>query len=362
MAFQGFGSRVVLISTIRISMRVLIFGFILLSFTAFGQIPQGYYDSASGLSGQQLRAALKDIIDDHQEQTYASLWTHFQSTDDNINGKVWDMYSDIPGGTPSYTYTFVSDQCGNYSSEGDCYNREHSFPKSWFNDGTPMLTDLFHIYPTDGYVNGQRSNYPYGVVGNASWTSSNGSKVGNCSYTGYSGIVFEPIDEYKGDFARTYFYMMTRYMDQVYSWESDMLSGNDLSAWAKEMLLEWDVEDPVSQKEVDRNNAVYLVQNNRNPFIDHPEFTGQIWGLPAGTIDPEYQQIRIWYAGGNIHIDSQANIYGYITILNIIGQQFYSSQLNYDISSFSLKLNSGIYVIIIESKIETFCYKLIITG
>jgi len=70
--------------------------------------------------------------------------------------------------------------------------------------------------------------------------------------------------------------MMTRYMDKVATWNSDMLSGNDLAPWAKEMLLEWDSSDPVSQKEIDRNNSVYLIQNNRNPFIDHPEFTGQI--------------------------------------------------------------------------------------
>jgi endonuclease I len=341
-------------------MRVFIIGFILLSFTTFGQIPQGYYDSASGLSGQQLRAALKAIIDDHQEQSYTSLWTHFQSTDDKADGKVWDMYSDVPGGSPFYTFTFVVDQCGNYSSEGDCYNREHSFPSSWFNDASPMLTDLFHIYPTDGYVNGKRSNYPFGEVNNASWTSLNGSKVGNCSFTGYSGIVFEPIDEYKGDFARTYFYMMTRYMDEVASWNSDMLSGNDLASWAKEMLLEWDTADPVSLKEVDRNNAVYQIQNNRNPFIDHPEFTGHIWGFPSGTDDLEYSHVRVWYSGGNIHIDGKTNMTGHLAILNIMGQQLYFAQINSDFSEIPLNLPDGIYVVILNSGNELFSFKLVI--
>jgi endonuclease I len=341
-------------------MRVFSIGFILLSFTTFGQIPQGYYDSASGLSGQQLRAALKAIIDDHQEQSYTSLWTHFQSTDDNADGKVWDMYSDVPGGNPFYTFTFVVDQCGNYSSEGDCYNREHSFPSSWFNDASPMLTDLFHIYPTDGYVNGKRSNYPFGEVNNASWTSLNGSKVGNCSFTGYSGIVFEPIDEYKGDFARTYFYMMTRYMDEVASWNSDMLSGNDLASWAKEMLLEWDTADPVSLKEVDRNNAVYQIQNNRNPFIDHPEFTGHIWGFPSGTDDMEYSHIRVWYSAGNIHIDGKTNMTGHLAILNIMGQQLYFAKINSDFSEIPLNLPDGIYIVILNSGNELFSFKLVI--
>jgi endonuclease I len=301
-------------------MRWLIFTLIILSFTASGQIPPGYYDSAEGLTGQQLRAALQSIIDNHVEQTYESIWTHFQTTDDKMNGKVWDMYSDIPGGNPTYTFTFIADQCGNYAAEGDCYNREHSFPKSWFNDAPPMVTDLFHIYPTDGYVNGKRSNYPYGEVGNISWISTNGSKVGVSSYTGYSGVVFEPIDEYKGDFARTYFYIITRYMNMVESWSSDMLSGNDFATWAKEMLLEWDENDPVSQKEIDRNNAVYQLQDNRNPFIDHPEFTGIIWGTPSGIPDTEKQDIKFWYASDRIHIENKSGVTAKVMILNILGQ------------------------------------------
>jgi len=93
-------------------MKLFIFGFIFYSFTTWGQIPQGYYNGTEGLSGQLLRVALQDIIDGHAEQTYASIWTHFQSTDDDVNGKVWDMYSDIPGGNPFYSYSFGVDQCG----------------------------------------------------------------------------------------------------------------------------------------------------------------------------------------------------------------------------------------------------------
>jgi endonuclease I len=342
-------------------MRALLLAFLFVSIATFSQIPPGYYDSAAGLSGQQLRAALQSIIDDHQEQSYSSLWTHFQTTDDMANGRVWDMYSDIPGGNPAYTFTFVTDQCGDYSSEGDCYNREHSFPKSWFNDAAPMVTDLFHIYPTDGYVNGKRSNYPFGEVSNATWTSTNGSKVGNCSFTGYSGIVFEPIDEYKGDFARTYFYMMTRYMDLISSWNSDMLSGNDLSSWAKEMLLEWDGSDPVSQKEIDRNNAVYQIQENRNPFIDHPEYTGLIWGFPSGLNEPGNPEIKVRYSDGIIHVDFKSNDAGHLQVINLMGQQILSRPINIDFSSFPVKLINGIYVLIIKSGKETFCYKLIIT-
>lgn len=244
--------------------------------------PAGYYNGTEGLNGTQLRSALHNIIKNHNSLTYGDLWDAFTTTDKKTNGKVWDMYSDVPGGTPPYQYTFGSDQCGNYNGEGDCYNREHSWPKSWFNDNYPMYSDLFHLYPTDGYVNGKRSNYPYGEVGSSSWTSQNGSKVGNNTYPGNSETVFEPIDAYKGDFARTYFYMCTRYYTEDAGWENNgMINGANLKAWAQDMLIEWHHSDPVSPKETDRNNAVYAYQNNRNPFIDHPEFADKIWGDPA---------------------------------------------------------------------------------
>jgi len=247
--------------------------------TLWAQIPNGYYNPATGLDGPPLQAALHDIIDDHTAQSYSSLWTHYQTTDVKPNGKVWDMYSDIPDGTPPYEFTFVSDQCGNYGAEGDCYNREHSWPKSWFNDVLPMNTDLFHVVPSDGYVNGQRGNYPYGEVSIPSWTSQNGTKKGPNTYPGYSGTVFEPIDAYKGDFARIYFYMSTRYLGEDSTWPgSPMVNGAQLEEWALDMMMDWHAQDPVSQKEIDRNNTVYVIQNNRNPFVDHPSYADLIWG------------------------------------------------------------------------------------
>lgn len=252
------------------------------TFSLLGQIPDGYYATAEGKTGNDLKNGLYLIISSHTALSYDQLWTAFQNTDKKSNGKVWDMYSDIPNGTPPYEFTFSTDQCGNYSGEGDCYNREHSFPKSWFSDATPMYTDIFHLYPTDGYVNGRRSNYPFGEVSTPTWASLNGSKLGPCSYPGYTGTVFEPIDEYKGDFARSYFYMVTCYHNVVASWNSDMLDGTQFPSfaeWAKNMLLEWNEQDPVSQKEIDRNNVIYnSYQHNRNPFIDHPEYARQIWG------------------------------------------------------------------------------------
>lgn len=253
------------------------------------QIPTGYYDPAAGLSGMPLQEVLHDIIDGHTSVTYNDLWISFEQTDHTSEGKVWDMYSDIPGGSPPYVFEFFSDQCGNYTQEGDCYNREHSFPKSWFGGEVyPMYSDLFHIYPTDGYVNNKRANYPYGDVGNVSWTSLNGSELGGCITPGYSGTAFEPVDGFKGDLARGLLYMAIRYYGEDAAWPgSEMFNGSQPKSWALELLRAWHVADPVSTKETDRNNMVYGIQNNRNPFIDHPEYVDLIWFYPASDNGPE---------------------------------------------------------------------------
>jgi hypothetical protein len=149
-----------------------------------------------------------------------------------------------------------------------------------------MYADLFHLYPTDKYVNAQRADFPYGETNHATTTTyGNGSKKGTCTFPGYSGTVFEVIDEYKGDFARTYFYMATRYEDQIAQWNSPMFAGNSTSVfttWSVNLLLKWHRQDPVSDKETTRNNAVYTIQHNRNPFIDYPELAELIWGDDFG--------------------------------------------------------------------------------
>ncbi|MFZ6051458.1 endonuclease [Halocola ammonii] len=322
--------------------------FILLSilftaFQGFSQIPSGYYDDAEGLNGDALRSALQEIIEDHSSQSYSSLWTHFQSTDQKPNGEVWDMYSDNPDGPEPFVFQFGSDQCGNYGGEGDCYNREHSFPKSWFGDQSPMNTDLFHLYPTDGYTNGIRSNHPYGETDSPTYTSENGSKRGTSSVTGFVGTVFEPIDEYKGDFARTYFYMLTRYMDQVDGWSSFMLQDDDFSAWALTMLMEWHEEDPVSQKEIDRNNAVYDIQNNRNPFIDDPEFVDLIWGEPIGVEEAADNDFDMWWSEGTVHFSdnvARAELFVYSTTGQLVMKKTVSGN-----SVNQLDLDNGMYII-----------------
>ena len=230
-------------------------------------IPAGYYDSAEGLAGDDLRAALHDIIDDHTVLPYTYSWEAFRTTDDKPNGKVWDMYSDVPGGVPPYEYTFGVDQGGVGGVEGTGYNREHAWPSSWSGgELLPKYSDLFTIYPTDNFVNNQRGSDPYGEVDSPAWVSLNGSRKGNCTYPGYSGVAFEPIDEYKGDFARTFLYITVRYYTEDGAWSgSAMTDGADILPWAVNMLLDWHEADPVDRKELERNGTVYGMQHNRNP-------------------------------------------------------------------------------------------------
>ena len=250
---------------------------------AIGESMPGYYKNANGKKGAALKTALCGIIYNRTERTYNDLWTDYYTTDVRSDGKIWDMYSNITNFRPG------TDQAGSYKKEGDVYNREHSFPKSWFGgEVKPMYTDLNHLYPTDGYVNNKRSNHPFGETKGESYKSANGfSKLGKCTYPGYSGTVFEPNDEYKGDFARTYFYMVTCYEEKLPDWyrnnveSQPTLDGNKypgLSSWQLAMLMEWAKKDPVSVKETNRNNAVYSIQKNRNPFIDYPGLEEYIWG------------------------------------------------------------------------------------
>ena len=182
----------------------------LMAAVLWGAAPSDYYKSCEGKKAADLLSALCKVVGPHTNVGYKGLWDVYGSSDIDENGKIWDMYS-------TKRWTFRKEQCGSgYTKVGDCYNREHSLPKSWFNDASPMYSDAFHIYPTDGKVNGQRSNHPYGECANgSSVAAANGvkplGKLGASTFPGYSGTVFEPVDEYKGDFARSYFYMAAAY-------------------------------------------------------------------------------------------------------------------------------------------------------
>ena len=249
--------------------------------------PSGYYDNAVNKSDQALLTALYNIITDHTDIGYDGLWDAYADTDTDPNGYYIDMYSTYD----RYTY---SDKCGSYSAIGDCINREHSVPKSWWGGSKiDPYSDIFNIVPTDGYVNNQRSNYPYGVCeGGTRLSNGNYVAKGRMGYStrdGYTGRVFEPDDEYKGDFARAYFYMAACYNNIVSNWTKSggdaFFAGNSypvFTTYAIDLLIEWHRLDPVSEKEIKRNNYAYSWQDNRNPFIDHPELAEHIWGNKQG--------------------------------------------------------------------------------
>ena len=260
-----------------------------------------YYEDLQGKSGKSLFDAVQKITKEgYTSLGYDGLWGAFKTTDRKSNGKVWDMYSDC-------SWTFGSDQCGSYSSECDCYNREHSIPKSWFGGSTSGPgCDIFHLVPTDGKVNGMRSNYAFGEVSSASYTYDGAKKgsaksitiiggntiAGNAGSTiSCSGTVFEPRDEYKGDFARGYMGSLLKWAgDKAFTtgdgskiFTTTFSSGSfGLTKYGIALLMKWHRQDPVSQKEVDRNNGIQQTQGNRNPFIDYPYLAEFIWGEKAG--------------------------------------------------------------------------------
>jgi len=341
---------------------LLVTFFSFITILVFSQIPNGYYDNAEGKYGQELRVALYNIIKTNVTSiSYDQLWDAYPRTDKKSNGKVWDIYSDIPNGTPPYEFTFITDQCGNYSGEGDCYNREHTVPASWFNDASPMYSDLFHVLPTDGYVNNRRSNYPYGKVGNASWTSLNGSKLGSSATSGYSGTIFEPIDSFKGDIARIYFYMSTRYMDKIANWDGASFQNSDLSSWAKNLFLQWHQLDPVSSKERKRNDSVYVIQHNRNPFVDHPEWVNDIWG-PTATIN-NYDFVAYLYTTNDAINVNFVNTFDNLTIklFSIQGQLIYDAALNNSNNLIiPITFNQGVYILTIYNDQNIYTEKIVI--
>ena len=259
---------------------------ILIGMQVTAAVPSGYYNNAMNKSDQALISALHQIIKGHTKRSYDQLKTDFKTTDCNGN-IIIDRYS-----TSQFTYS--TDFCGTYNDVGDCYNREHSIPNSWWggSSGDTAYTDLHHLFPVDGWVNAERGNYPFGDCANG--TTKGTGKRGTCTFSGYSGTVFEVADEYKGDFARVYFYFATRYMTRLSNYTSSngsvvfttstTLGHLGLTTWAINQLLEWHRNDPVSTLETTRNDAVYGIQHNRNPFVDYPELVEYLWGNMQGQV------------------------------------------------------------------------------
>jgi len=343
----------------------------------FAQIPAGYYNSATG-SGYTLKSQLKIIIDDVDDSnglpfhdtsvTYNQLWSLYETSDVRLDGKVWEMYSDC-------NFTFVTDQDNGTGGGTECdkFNREHSFPRSWFDDDQnhPIFDDPFHVIPSDKRVNAIRGNLAYSEVASANYTSLNGSKRGTSSISGPTGDVFEPADEFKGDIARGFFYLAVRYQDDIGSWEANHVGGDSMldgsnnqvfEQWALDMLYSWHVNDPVSQKELDRQEAIFVHQDNRNPFIDNPQYVQDIWQNDL-SISEFNQPINISLypnpvTSNTFQITTTTNLD--INIYNVLGKLVLAHKItpnddDVDVSN----LSSGIYLVKIKSKNQSVTKKLI---
>lgn len=265
-------------------LKKLVFIFtLLLSLSATASL--NYYDSITNETGYQLKSALARLLTKtHSSQSYGALFRVYSETDADLtydkDGSIMDMYSERPGSSDPYVYNSAKKRCGSYKKEADCYNREHLFPQSSFNKRSPMRSDIFHVYPSDGYVNNRRGHLPFGEVLKPDWVSKNGSKVGTNVFEGVHTKVFEPIDEFKGDIARALLYFATRYENRITSFSHEWLDGSRdqvYQGWFKRLLLKWHKQDPVSEHETSRNNKAFSFQKNRNPYIDHPEWVTMIW-------------------------------------------------------------------------------------
>ena len=274
-------------------MKRILFSFVLsiLFVNAFAQIPAGYYNNAIG-TGATLKTQLKTIITTGHATniSYDELWGAYATTDRDQyyenDSSILDIYSENPTATDPYNFIYNTNRCsGTNGPEGYCYNREHIVPQSLFNQQLPMKSDAHFIRATDQKVNGERGNLPFGIVESANYQSQNGSKRGTSASPGFTGTVFEPINEFKGDVARMIFYFVTRYESQLSGFSTgNMLGGSaypGLQQWELNQLILWHIQDPVSATEISRNNATYIFQGNRNPYIDNPSYVTAVWGTPV---------------------------------------------------------------------------------
>jgi len=274
----------------KLNLTALFLFFVLLVSAA--DMPDMYYAVANGKSDSILKSTLSQVIRKHTVLSYGSgsnsSWYCFYYSDrDTVTGLCMDMYSD---------------DWNSFSSPGSVVsgcNIEHSFAKSWWGGTTnDAYKDCYHLNPSNSTANSSRSNYPLGVPTQDFKSNTGSLRVGKATYNDQTFWVFEPKDEYKGDFARAYFYMATCYGDEL-TWRKDntdvgsyyaMRNATDKDAylefldWEIDILLKWHRQDPVSQKEINRANAVNNFQKNRNPFIDYPCLAEYIWGNKQGEV------------------------------------------------------------------------------
>ena len=263
------------------------------STAALAQIPAGYYAPLKGKKGAALKTAVHEIIKNADVLDYGSgsgrTWEGFYTTDQAADGMVIDRYSNDKR------------YFGSKGSAVSGMNIEHSFPKSWWGGSTVQAyKDLYNLMPCEQKINSSKSNYPMGKVTTVK-TDNGCTRIG----TGHNGYqLWEPADQWKGDFARGYMYMATAYQNYTWSGEQGLqiLEKGDyptLKEWAYTLYIEWARTDKVTADEVKRNNEVSKIQGNRNPFVDFPNLMEYIWGDSVNyAFDPEKTVCSEDYTGG----------------------------------------------------------------
>jgi hypothetical protein len=348
---------------------------------AFAQPSATYYNTATG-SGYTLKTQLKTIISaGYIDRGYAGLYTTYATSDKDAgfpigigyenDNSVYDMYTENPTGSLNEcNFTFITDEDPGSGGTVECqyFNREHIIPQSVFNQVSPQRNDAHFVTPTDKKVNNVRGNDPHGNVAVATYTAQNGGKLGSSAVSGYSGVVFEPNSAFKGDIARMYFYFVTRYESTVAGYTYDMFNGTSGQSFTTpflNMLLAWNAQDPVSEFEIKRNNAIFARQNNRNPFIDNNAYVTAIWGNPLVSESFELNaNISVYPNPSNenkINISSDIAI-DQINLININGQKIQESKNPvFENNTFTLNdLPQGFYFLKLTSDNQSLTKKLII--
>jgi len=344
--------------------------FLLITLSVHAVIPLGYYSTLDGKVTADLKTAAFQDIKTHISLSYEDMWTYFPQTDflPADPTEIWDMYS-------NNIVLFTA-----HSS----IDKEHCVPNSWWGgpdvDNQYAYGDLMNLFPSNNSINRSKGNNPLSEVGATTPAGNNGvSKSGTSITVGYVGSGFEPADEYKGDFARTYFYMATCYQDYT-TWRTSTTGEYQITGgaypsfqpWAIPLLMKWDRQDPVSEKERIRNETVYRLQNNRNPFIDYPRLAEYIWGnmkdsvfhLNAATgveshisrklsISPNPAKDQI-----KLNFDEPVGTFRY-SIYSMTGSVVLSG--NTDSPTITVSgLTNGVYSCVVETATEKLMSKLII--
>ena len=241
-----------------------------------GHYSNSYYNSTENKSEEALKLALKSRL----AQGYSQL--SYNVARDNMYGSIDNVAGDVECVYTGRTATFNTRAGANNNS----FNCEHTFPQGFFNQNLPMRSDIHHLFPTDVSANSTRGNNPFGVVTSASWQVG-GSKSG--------GGVFEPRNIHKGTCARAMMYFVIRYQDY-----SNHFAGQET------VLRQWHNQYPPTVNDNARNVAIESIQNNRNPFIDYPQFEERITNFVSNSTVPAVSSL--YFSDDTIRLLSDVSI------------------------------------------------------